>query len=351
MIHVLNSPTDFQQYDHWVKTHPSGSLWQSLEWKKYQESLGRETKLYVEKEGNEIVASALVIIDRTTFGLSTWEIPRGPLANNQQSTINNQLLDHIFADAKKDKCFALYLSPPVPLPLEATSYKLQASKRHQQPTATRIINLQQSKEEILAQMKPKGRYNIRVAQKHGVEVQQSQDIEAFFKLVSETTKRDKFKGHSKEHYRKFLTKLENSFMLLAYLPESRSPNPEVLSPNPESIIKKASHHKKKPIAGLLGVFWGETGTYYYGASSASQRAVMAPYVLQWESMLLSKARGYTSYDLFGIAPTDAPDSHPWKGVSAFKEKFGGYIISYPSEKMIVIKPLVNVLLTLKRIFF
>ena len=39
-IRQLSSPVDLQQYDHWVKSHPQGTLWQSLEWKTYQEALG-----------------------------------------------------------------------------------------------------------------------------------------------------------------------------------------------------------------------------------------------------------------------------------------------------------------------
>ncbi|MBU2259200.1 peptidoglycan bridge formation glycyltransferase FemA/FemB family protein, partial [Patescibacteria group bacterium] len=223
-------------------------------------------------------------------------------------------------------------------------FSIVNSSRYQQPEATRIINLQQSEGEILNQMKPKGRYNIRIAEKHGVIVEESDDIDAFYELIKETTKRDRFKGHSKKHYQKFLTELEDSFLLLAHLPQN-----------------------KKPIAGLLGVIWGETGLYYYGASNASHRAVMAPYALQWKSMRLSKTKGCSSYDLFGITPptiqslNKAPLSqwergwgrgykknHPWKGVSAFKEKFGGEVVMYPEEKVVVLQPFVHSLLKVKR---
>ncbi|MCF7844620.1 MAG: aminoacyltransferase [Kiritimatiellales bacterium] len=325
-IKLLKSPQEFSEYDHWLRTHPYGSLWQSLEWKKYQEALGRETKLFVAKEGNEIVASALVIIDRTTFGISTWEIPRGPIGpiDNEKLIIDN-LLEEIIRHASDDHCLALFFSPLNPNLILNSQFSILNSNRYQHPAATRIIDLTKSEEEILAQMKPKGRYNIRVAQKHGVTIEESRDIDAFYELVSETTKRDKFTGHSKNHYQKFLDALDGSFLLFARIGQN-----------------------KKPIAGLLGVFWGETGTYYYGASSASYRAVMAPYVLQWESMRLSKARGCTKYDFFGIAPIDAPNSHPWKGVSAFKEKFGGEVIEYPEEKVVVLKPVSNSLLKLKR---
>ena len=47
MVQILTTPAEFATYDLWVKSHPQGTLWQSLEWKQYQEALGRETRLYV----------------------------------------------------------------------------------------------------------------------------------------------------------------------------------------------------------------------------------------------------------------------------------------------------------------
>src|SRR3989338_9351366 len=156
---VITSPEDLKKYDHWIKSHPHGNLWQSLEWKKYQEALGREVRIYVGEEKGEIQTSALVVIDRTTFGVSTWDIPRGPLSDFR-------LMETIIRDAKKNKCMSLYLSPPESL--QKTNDKLRISHRHEQPEATRVIDLTKTHDEILTQMKSKGRYNIVVAQKHGI---------------------------------------------------------------------------------------------------------------------------------------------------------------------------------------
>jgi len=283
-------------------------------------------RIYAIQDEEGICASALAQIDRTSFGLSTWEIPRGPLLDIRHSTFDIQLLNHIIADAKKSNCFAFYFSPTSDI--ETSNQQLVTSKRHIVPEATRIIKLGQTEEEILKQMKQKGRYNIRVAEKHGVEVIKSEDVDTFYELIEETAKRDKFKPLPKSHYKAFVGSLDGSFLLLANHPQ-----------------------QKKPIAGLLGVVWGEKGIYYYGASSYTHRACMAPYLLQWEAMRFCKEEKCTSYDLFGIAPLNAPTNHPWKGVTEFKEKFGGEVITYPEEKMIVLKPVVNFVLQTKRKFF
>ncbi len=42
--------------------------------------------------------------------------------------------------------------------------------------------------------------------------------------------------------------------------------------------------------------------------------------------------------------------HPWAGVSAFKEKFGGTVVIYPAEQQIVLRPLLWKVLQWKRKF-
>ena len=237
--------------------------------------------------------------------------------------VSRELLEKIVKDAKDDKCFALYLSPLSKL--EARSLKLDASPRHEQPEATRIVDLTLPEEDILKQMHQKGRYNIKVAEKNGVRVEHSEDAGLFAALMADTAARDGFTASSKAHYETFLREIEGSFLLLAYAAE-----------NP------------KPIAGYIGVRHGKTGIYYYGASDYEHRALMAPYLLQWHAMKHCKAQGCARYDLLGVAPPEAPKDHPWQGISSFKEKFGGEIITYPHEERIVLRPFVASALALKR---
>lgn len=322
-IRLLTSPVDLERYDAWIKNHPQGTLWQSVEWKAYQETLGREVRVHVAEEGNQIVASAMVMIDKTSFGLSTWDIARGPIVNYELGIENYEILmEEIIRDAKKQKVISLFLSPLEPIP--DSKFIIPDSGRHIHCTATRLIDLALTEDQILKQMKPKGRYNIGVAEKHGVTVTQSEDIDAFYGLVKETTARDGFTGLSKDRYKTFLTAQPGSFLLLAH----------------------DTH--RTAVAGLLGVMWNGTGIYYYGASSHAHRALMAPYLIQWEAMKLCKTAGCTRYDLLGIAPKDAPVNHPWQGITSFKEKFGGNYIEYPPEQEIILHPLAKKALDLKR---
>ena len=317
-IRLLTSAEDLIQYDQWVKQHPQGSLWQSLERKQYLESLEKEVRIY----GTVDEATALVVIDKTSFGLSTWEIPRGPLVKGHgTSDMGQLLLKNIFKDAKKEGALSVYLSPiePVTCPLSPVT-----SQRHVHADATRIVDLSLPEAEILAQMHEKGRYNIKVAQKHGVIIEESKDMNGWMKLIAETSSRDGFTPVSRAKYEAFLKHLPGSFLLLASTAEGTL------------------------ISGLIGVTWNGTGIYYYGASSSEHRNLMAPYLLQWEAMKRCKALNCHSYDLLGVAPENAKPNHPWQGISSFKAKFGGKVISYPPEQEVVLKPMMKQLLGLKR---
>ena len=186
-------------------------------------------------------------------------------------------------------------------------------------------------------MKQKGRYNIKVAQKKGVVVEKSDDIDAYMSLVEKTGKRDGFTTLSRRAYETFLHELPGSFLLLAY------PVGQI-----GRLADWQEHQRNaEPIAGLLGITWNNTAYYYYGASDHDHRALMAPYALQWEAMKKSKAAGALSYDLLGVAPANEPH-HPWAGITQFKERFGGAYMEYPQEQQVVLRPFTQKLIRWKR---
>lgn len=320
-IRLLTSDDDLRAWEAFVRSCPQGSLWQAPEWKGYQEALGRGTRVYGAFQGRQMAASALVVIDRTAGNLTTWEIPRGPIENGGIAAA--PLAQEITNHARAERALVLKLSPAVPLSLDGFA----PSGGHTQPEATRILSLQLSEQDLLAQMKPKGRYNIRLAERHDIEIRDEPNVSAFHALLKRTGARDGFGIHSEHHYRAFLERVPGAFLLLAYHAKTSS---------------------REPIAGLLGVTWGTTGIYYYGASDERHRALMAPYLLQWKAMQRCRANGCTHYDLLGVAPEGSDEKHAWAGITNFKEKFGGALVSYPPEQQMVLRPLAWKLLQLKR---
>jgi len=86
--------------------------------------------------------------------------------------------------------------------------------RHFLEKTTLLLDLRPSEDEILAQMKEKGRYNVRLAIKRGVTVRKSDgseaDVKAFFDLLSETLDRDGFSGNSLAYYEELVRSLNEA---------------------------------------------------------------------------------------------------------------------------------------------
>lgn len=165
------------------------------------------------------------------------------------------------------------------------------------PPYTAVIDLSQSEEDILASMKPKGRYNIRLAEKKWVEVREvkksPENIKIFHTLMQETTSRDNFAWNTYRYYEIFLEQA-TSFLLFAY-------------------------HENEVIAAGIFIQNRESMYYYYGASSSQKRNLMAPYLLQWSAILKAKNIWCRLYDFLGIAAPDEKNS-PLAWVSDFKLK-------------------------------
>ncbi len=281
------------------------NLWQHPIWEKFQKSIGRKSWI-LEAEG----AMALVIRHEMPFGMNWLEVPRGPLFEDEKSL--SAILKMIEDLGKKEKAVFVRVSSYEKLETRSPRRaKLEIAKSDHHPETSLVIDLSRSEEEILSQMKPKGRYNIKVAEKHNVTVGPSDNVDAFYKILSKTGNRDGFGVHPKSYYEKMLSSLAGHVQLLL------------------------ANYEGKVIAGGIFVYLDEWGIYYYGASDNEYRNVMAPYLVQWEAIKEAKKRGCKHYDFLGIAPENAK-KHPWAGVTDFKKKFGGDVVNYPKAKELVL---------------
>ncbi|MBN2306884.1 peptidoglycan bridge formation glycyltransferase FemA/FemB family protein [Candidatus Peregrinibacteria bacterium] len=277
------------------------SLWQHPLWDTFMQSIGRKTWRF-ENSG----ARAIVIKRKMPLKLCWLEVPRGPLFSDQKSL--QKLLESIRRTAETEKAIFIRLSSYKKLPLDLPETNFD---RH--PQTSLIIDLSLSEEEILAQMKQKGRYNIKLAEKHDVKVEVSEDIDTFYHLLKKTSERDDFGIHEKEYYEKLLATMGDKAQLLM------------------------ARYEDRVVAGGIFVYLDEWGIYYYGAFDHYYRKIMASYMVQWEAIKEAKKRGCKYYDFLGIAPEGAV-SHPWLGVTKFKSKFGGKIVDYPKAKDLILRP-------------
>ena len=173
---------------------------------------------------------------------------------------------------------------------------------------TAILDLTSDEEELLARMKPKTRYNIHLAQRQGVRVELA-DIDRlpeFYELYRATAARQRFYAHRYEH-----------FVALFTTPRT--------GPDAPTLLFLLARHEHDVLAGAVFSLCRGRATYLFGASAYEKRHLMAPYAVQWSAIQIARARGCTSYDLYGVAPT-LDSMHPLAGVRRFKSGFGGEIV-------------------------
>lgn len=313
---------DKNLWNNFIATHgpKSGAFLQSFEWGEFQKKLGRKIWRLGALENGNLAAVALIIKHNLPFGKSYLYCPRGPIESSKyqvSSILYEELLKEILRLAEKEKIiFFRFEVPNDQSKILNTKYKILNTKPIQ-PEITLILDITKTEEELLAAMHHKTRYNIHLAERHGVTVHRTrltdqemlkENFKNFWPLLQETAGRDGFNLHPKNYYWQMLNIL---------LPQ---PGDDTPRPNVALYLAK---YQNKILATNLMMFFGNTVTYLHGASSDEHRNVMAPHLLHWQIIREAKRLGYKYYDFWGI------NDQKWPGITRFKKSFGGFEIKYP----------------------
>jgi lipid II:glycine glycyltransferase (peptidoglycan interpeptide bridge formation enzyme) len=254
-------------------------------------------------------------------------MPHGPVGEFSESQKCKFL--ELLESAKKESKTIFFRLEPHYLPAFDIPCRMRTRSRALQPTKTILIPLDGARDALLSSMHQKTRYNIRVAQKHGVEAVCTTEprdavVRSMISLFKETARRDRFSLHSELYYPRIMKFFDGRETATGKM-------------NPPYIRLYRAHLNDSMLACALVLFFGDTATYVHGASTSVQRNVMAPYALHWKIIQDAHAYGYRWYDLWGIAPTDDP-ADPWAGVTRFKKGFGGITKEYPGATDFVFSP-------------
>ena len=318
-MRVLDSTMDSfpasVSWDAFVAQDPRGHLLQSWAWGELKGAFGwTPMRMAIERDGS-LVAGAQVLYRRMGT-LTVGYVPKGPVLLDDDPATLDALIRGLRDQASRRRCIWLTLEPEW-LDTEderkawLTSRGLEPSPLCIQPRRTIMVDLTPDEDALLAAMKPKWRYNIRLSMRRGVVVEraEAEGLRAFYALMRITGERDAFGIHSERYYR------------AAW---------ELFAPHGRVTLLQASY-EGKPLAALMPFAYNGQAWYMYGASSNEHRELMPNHQLQWRAMLWAKSLGCSAYDLWGIPDAeegegDAQDD--LSGVGRFKGGFGGNIVRY-----------------------
>ncbi len=330
---------------HFLQTYEWGQVKAKYGWSPLYAVWDADGSWKVESDLNQLslskspVAAALILkrqILRRGFAarLSVLYAPKGPLLDWSNVSLRNRVLDDLQSFAKKQGAIFLKMDPDVVLGTGVPQSENDDTDNNGQSIVsdlkqrgwgfssdqiqfknTVLIDLRPSEEELLARMKQKTRYNIRLAERKGVSLRigTSRDFDMLYRMYAETSVRDGFVIRNEEYYKT---------VWQMFTANTQLPITDNQLPFTEPLIAEVNH---EPVAAIFVFYFAGRAYYVYGMSRDVHREKMPTYFLQWEAIRRAKAKGCTVYDLWG-APDVFDESDSLWGVYRFKEGLGGKVV-------------------------
>jgi len=285
----------------------------SWNWGEFQKKMGEKIWRLGIYDNEQLISLALVIKVKAKRGTFLF-VPHGPVVElgikNYKLRI---LIDKLKEIAKQEKAHFIRIAPI----WQKTEENIKVFRDlgfipapiHIHPEVTWELDIRESEQELLMNMRKTTRYLIRQAQKNTdieiVKTQNIEDLKKFNEIYCSTATRHKFVPFSLDY-------IQNQFS--SFLSD-------------DQILILLGKYKNEIVSSAIIVFWQNIGFYHHGASLSKYNRVPVSYLLQWEAIKEAKERECQRYNFWGIAPDDNK-KHPWAGLSLFKKGFGGYRKEY-----------------------
>ena len=309
------------EWDSWLRDSPGGGhVLQSYQWGEFKRRLGwRPVRLVLERGGEEVAGVGQFLVRGTlpVPGVLMY-CTKGPWLPWDDEEAVRVFFEGVVDVAAREGAHTVKIEPEVlegrkgvkailgEIGFRKARYDLNFS-------TTATVDLGPSEEELLAGMKSKTRYNVRLAARKGVEVVEQEDFEEAFETLYS--------------WMRGLAERKEGFHML----RSREYFHDVMRTMHEAGQGRFffATHDGEPLSGIYVFTFGQKCWYMYGASGPKKRNLMPNYLLHWEVMKWARRRGITHYDT-GSIPTreNRNENDPYYGVYKFKVGFGAEEVDF-----------------------
>ncbi|MGQ9489215.1 MAG: lipid II:glycine glycyltransferase FemX [Anaerolineae bacterium] len=313
-------------WDAFVAGHPAGHLLQTSRWAVLKCAFGwqadRAILRTIPNPDAPILGGASLLFRRLPWGQTLAYVPRGPVVDWAAADQVRAVLTLAREIARKRRAALLKIEPEHSADPALTTVlqdlDFRPSPQRIQPLCTIQVELADDAT-MLARMRPKWRYNIRLAERKGVTVRTGTmaDLPKIQHLLTVTGQRDRFGVHSPAYY----ARATELFM------------------TDGSAVWLVAEHEGRMLAAIAVFALSRLAWYMWGASADEDRNLMPNHALQWAAMRWARARGCAIYDLWGIPDEVCANPHAYTepeswgegglwGVYRFKQGFGGRVVRY-----------------------
>jgi lipid II:glycine glycyltransferase (peptidoglycan interpeptide bridge formation enzyme) len=317
---AVNRSSRDQEWDDFVSQTSGGHHLQTSRWAQVKATVGWRAARVVARCDGRIVGGCQVLIRPLPAVGSLAYVPRGPLIAGAGETTLDAILTAIRELARRERVLYLKIQPPVDRP-DMESFLLargfRPSHLEAAPTATVRVDLRRTPEDLLAQMSPTRRRNIRRGERSQVTVRWggAEDLRAYYRTIQATAERQRFVPYPARYYEQ----MWRSF-----------------SPGGHAMLLVAEHGHRI-VASLMLIAFGDTVLFKMGGWTGEHREARVNELLHWRAILSARRRGFRWYDLEGIASDAAvairdrrtPTPHTYAGTTRFKLGFGGSVVVFP----------------------
>jgi len=318
-------------YNNFVNNAEKCHFLQSYEWGELKKKTGWEPIRIIIEDDQDQVAASMQILKRKLpiMGKSIFYAPRGPVLDFNNQNLIKELMKKLKSIARQHNAVFLKIDPDISIEeahvvntFEKFGFRQKQKGKNFEGVQPRFVfrlDIDRDEDAILASFESKTRYNIRLAQRKGVEIIKDCDLEhlkIFYDILKVTAERDNYMIRAFSYYEDiwdiFIQKgLAKLFM---------------------------AKYQDQYIAGAISFVFGDKTWYIYGASSNEHRNVMPNYLVQWEMIRWAKEMGCRIYDFRGVSGDFNPDN-PLYGLYRFKKGFNGDLVEFVGEYDYLYSPL------------
>jgi lipid II:glycine glycyltransferase (peptidoglycan interpeptide bridge formation enzyme) len=327
----ISHQIDDPEWDLFLAATPGGCYPQSSLWARTKSVVGFRAIRIIVRQAGEIVGGAQILIHRFPLIGGYGYVAMGPVVRSGHPELAKLLLEELNRVARRQIVHYLVVQPPwggQAFADQLCDRGFFPTSRTVAPSATLLIDLTDSLDEILAGMKAKTRQKFRRSERSGLVVREGteRDIPVFHRLLVATSKRHNFSPSPEAYYGEVWRSLNPRGFVQLFLAEVES----------------------ESVTALFVICFGDTMTEWRVGWDGRHGHLHPNEVIRWAAIKWAKCHGYRYYDIGGIHRTVArimsqgaalPDGMASR--NHFKLQFGGKLAVYPEARAYIYNPLLR----------